>query len=95
MSEDTIKVKVREALYVNIDGKSTLSVINCQSILEQGTSFLACISERFIYLSVCVCVSVVRRYPVFLGRAHRSAQRQELHIQTVLQVNRTLYIGAR
>uniref|UniRef100_A0A3P8W4F9 Sema domain, transmembrane domain (TM), and cytoplasmic domain, (semaphorin) 6Ba n=1 Tax=Cynoglossus semilaevis TaxID=244447 RepID=A0A3P8W4F9_CYNSE len=38
--------------------------------------------------------SVVRRYPVFLGRAHRSAQRQELHIQTVLQVNRTLYIGA-
>ncbi|GLD69256.1 semaphorin-6B-like protein [Lates japonicus] len=42
-----------------------------------------------------VPVEVVRRYPVFLGRAHRSAQRQELHIQTVLQVNRTLYIGAR
>ncbi|KAF3858416.1 hypothetical protein F7725_011617 [Dissostichus mawsoni] len=40
-------------------------------------------------------MSVVRRYPVFLGRPHRSAQRQELHIQTVLQVNRTLYIGAR
>ncbi|XP_020779269.2 semaphorin-6B-like [Boleophthalmus pectinirostris] len=42
-----------------------------------------------------VPVEVVRRYPVFLGRAHRSAQRQELHIQTILQVNRTLYIGAR
>ncbi|XP_061550379.1 semaphorin-6B-like [Phycodurus eques] len=42
-----------------------------------------------------VPLEVVRRYPVFLGRAHRSAQRQELHIQTVLQVNRTLYIGAR
>uniref|UniRef100_A0A7N6BFX6 Sema domain-containing protein n=1 Tax=Anabas testudineus TaxID=64144 RepID=A0A7N6BFX6_ANATE len=42
-----------------------------------------------------VPVEVVRRYPVFLGRPHRSAQRQELHIQTVLQVNRTLYIGAR
>ncbi|XP_053294523.1 semaphorin-6B [Pleuronectes platessa] len=42
-----------------------------------------------------VPVEVMRRYPVFLGRAHRSAQRQELHIQTILQVNRTLYIGAR
>jgi hypothetical protein len=38
---------------------------------------------------------VVRRYPVFVGRAHPSALRQEMHIQTVLQVNRTLYIGAR
>lgn len=43
----------------------------------------------------CVFLPVVRRYPIFLGRAHRSAPRQELHIQTVLQVNRTLYIGAR
>ncbi|KAK0141397.1 Semaphorin-6B [Merluccius polli] len=40
-------------------------------------------------------LEVVRRYPVFVGRAHPSALRQELHIQTVLQVNRTLYIGAR
>ncbi|XP_055723696.1 semaphorin-6B-like [Salvelinus fontinalis] len=40
-------------------------------------------------------LEVVRRYPVFVGRAHHSSQRQELHIQTVLQVNRTLYIGAR
>ncbi|KAK3540167.1 hypothetical protein QTP70_027435, partial [Hemibagrus guttatus] len=39
---------------------------------------------------------VVRRYPVFLGRAHSSSVNQEpLHIQRVLQVNRTLYIGAR
>ncbi|XP_014025127.1 semaphorin-6B isoform X3 [Salmo salar] len=39
---------------------------------------------------------VVRRYPVFLGRPHRSSLRQEtLHIQRVLKVNRTLYIGAR
>ncbi|XP_033821355.1 semaphorin-6B [Periophthalmus magnuspinnatus] len=39
---------------------------------------------------------VVRRYPVFLGRPHRTWLRQEpLHIQRVLQVNRTLYIGAR
>ncbi|KAJ8271110.1 hypothetical protein GJAV_G00122870 [Gymnothorax javanicus] len=39
---------------------------------------------------------VVRRYPVFLGRAHRSSMRQEpLHIQSILQVNRTLYIGSR
>ncbi|XP_030640339.1 semaphorin-6B [Chanos chanos] len=39
---------------------------------------------------------VVRRYPVFLGRAHRSSLRQEpLHLQRILQVNRTLYIGAR
>ncbi|KAL1022950.1 hypothetical protein UPYG_G00034620 [Umbra pygmaea] len=39
---------------------------------------------------------VVRKYPVFLGRAHRSSLRQEpLHIQRVLKVNRTLYIGAR
>ncbi|ROL43660.1 Semaphorin-6B [Anabarilius grahami] len=39
---------------------------------------------------------VVRRYPVFVGRAHRSYTRQEpLYIQTVLKVNRTLYIGAR
>ncbi|KAK3513208.1 hypothetical protein QTP70_009743 [Hemibagrus guttatus] len=38
---------------------------------------------------------VARRYPVFLGRAHRSYMRQEpLYIQTVLKVNRTLYIGA-
>ncbi|XP_028833156.1 sema domain, transmembrane domain (TM), and cytoplasmic domain, (semaphorin) 6Ba isoform X2 [Denticeps clupeoides] len=37
-----------------------------------------------------------RRYPVFVGRAHRSYVLQEpLHIQTVLKVNRTLYIGAR
>uniref|UniRef100_W5K6Z6 Semaphorin 6B n=1 Tax=Astyanax mexicanus TaxID=7994 RepID=W5K6Z6_ASTMX len=36
-----------------------------------------------------------RRYPVFLGRAHRSYMRQEpLYIQSVLKVNRTLYIGA-
>ncbi|XP_047443216.1 semaphorin-6B [Mugil cephalus] len=39
---------------------------------------------------------VVRRYPVFLGRPHRTWMRQEpLHIQRILQVNRTLYIGAR
>ncbi|KAF3691023.1 Semaphorin-6B Semaphorin-Z [Channa argus] len=39
---------------------------------------------------------VVRRYPVFLGRPHQTWLRQEpLHIQRVLQVNRTLYIGAR
>ncbi|XP_049341673.1 semaphorin-6B isoform X1 [Astyanax mexicanus] len=39
---------------------------------------------------------VVRKYPVFLGRPHRSSLRQEpLHIQRILQVNRTLYIGAR
>ncbi|KAJ8274164.1 hypothetical protein COCON_G00087890 [Conger conger] len=39
---------------------------------------------------------VVRRYPVFLGRAHRSSLRQEpLHIQSILKVNRTLYIGSR
>ncbi|XP_051509857.1 semaphorin-6B-like isoform X2 [Myxocyprinus asiaticus] len=39
---------------------------------------------------------VVRRYPLFLGRPHRSSLRQEpLHIQRILQVNRTLYIGAR
>ncbi|XP_017562936.1 sema domain, transmembrane domain (TM), and cytoplasmic domain, (semaphorin) 6Ba [Pygocentrus nattereri] len=39
---------------------------------------------------------VARRYPVFLGRAHRSYMRQEpLYIQSVLKVNRTLYIGAR
>ncbi|TSQ01601.1 Semaphorin-6B [Bagarius yarrelli] len=39
---------------------------------------------------------VARRYPLFLGRAHRSYTRQEpLYIQTVLKVNRTLYIGAR
>ncbi|KAG7266572.1 hypothetical protein CRUP_011157 [Coryphaenoides rupestris] len=43
----------------------------------------------------CGLLCMVRRYPVFLGRAHPSALRQELHIQTVLQVNRTLYIGAR
>uniref|UniRef100_A0A3P8UPE6 Semaphorin 6B n=1 Tax=Cynoglossus semilaevis TaxID=244447 RepID=A0A3P8UPE6_CYNSE len=36
-----------------------------------------------------------RRYPVFLGRPHRTWLRQEpLHIQRILQVNRTLYIGA-
>ena len=51
--------------------------------------------------SVTVCfvshsLIVVRRYPVFLGRPHRSWLRQEpLHIQRILQVNRTLYIGAR
>ncbi|KAG5847800.1 hypothetical protein ANANG_G00130050 [Anguilla anguilla] len=39
---------------------------------------------------------VVRRYPVFVGRAHRSSLRQEpLHIQSILKVNRTLYIGSR
>ncbi|KAG5851282.1 hypothetical protein ANANG_G00091430 [Anguilla anguilla] len=39
---------------------------------------------------------VVRRYPVFLGRAHHSSMKQEpLHIQRILKVNRTLYIGAR
>uniref|UniRef100_H2MP97 Semaphorin-6B n=2 Tax=Oryzias latipes TaxID=8090 RepID=H2MP97_ORYLA len=39
---------------------------------------------------------VVRRYPVFLGRPHRTWLRHEpLHIQRILQVNRTLYIGAR
>ncbi|KAJ7993010.1 hypothetical protein DPEC_G00268010 [Dallia pectoralis] len=39
---------------------------------------------------------VVRKYPVFLGRPHRSSLRQEpLHIQRVLMVNRTVYIGAR
>ncbi|XP_030206025.1 semaphorin-6B [Gadus morhua] len=39
---------------------------------------------------------VVRRYPVFLGRPHVTSLRQEpLLIQRVLQVNRTLYIGAR
>ncbi|CAG01436.1 unnamed protein product [Tetraodon nigroviridis] len=38
---------------------------------------------------------VVRRHPVFLGRPHRTWLRQEpLHIQRILQVNRTLYIGA-
>ncbi|XP_048844856.1 semaphorin-6B-like isoform X1 [Brienomyrus brachyistius] len=43
-----------------------------------------------------VPTDVVRRYPVFLGRAHRSSTRQErLHIQRILKVNRTLYIGAR
>ncbi|KAJ8378696.1 hypothetical protein AAFF_G00237450 [Aldrovandia affinis] len=39
---------------------------------------------------------VVRWYPVFLGRAHRSSLRQEpLHIQSLLLLNRTLYIGSR
>ncbi|TNM87321.1 hypothetical protein fugu_005542 [Takifugu bimaculatus] len=39
---------------------------------------------------------VVRRHPVFLGRPHRTWLRQEpLHIQRILQINRTLYIGAR
>lgn len=39
---------------------------------------------------------VVRRHPVFLGRPHRSSLRQEpLHIQRILKVNRTLYVGAR
>ncbi|XP_077573377.1 semaphorin-6B [Stigmatopora nigra] len=39
---------------------------------------------------------VSRRYPVFVGRPHHTWQRQEpLHIQRVIQVNRTLYIGAR
>ncbi|KAI9547645.1 Semaphorin-6B [Dissostichus eleginoides] len=39
---------------------------------------------------------VVRRHAVFLGRPHRTWLRQEpLHIQRILQVNRTLYIGAR
>ncbi|KAG5276317.1 hypothetical protein AALO_G00130550 [Alosa alosa] len=39
---------------------------------------------------------VVRRHPVFLGRAHRSSLRLEpLHVQRILKVNRTLYIGAR
>ncbi|KAF7695608.1 hypothetical protein HF521_007331 [Silurus meridionalis] len=39
---------------------------------------------------------VVRRYPVFLGRAHGLSVNQEpLHIQRVLQINRTLYITAR
>lgn len=61
------------------------------TILEQDTEFL----DVLVSTSHSVFMSVVRRYPVFLGRAHRSAQRQELHIQTVLQVNRTLYIGAR
>ncbi|KAK1896760.1 Semaphorin-6B [Dissostichus eleginoides] len=38
---------------------------------------------------------VVRRHAVFLGRPHRTWLRQEpLHIQRILQVNRTLYIGA-
>lgn len=47
-------------------------------------------------VSVCFSVTVVRRYPVFLGRPHRTWLRQEpLHIQRVLQINRTLYIGAR
>uniref|UniRef100_A0A3B5LQF7 Sema domain, transmembrane domain (TM), and cytoplasmic domain, (semaphorin) 6Bb n=1 Tax=Xiphophorus couchianus TaxID=32473 RepID=A0A3B5LQF7_9TELE len=37
----------------------------------------------------------VRRYPVFLGRPHQTWLRQEpLHIQRIIQVNRTLYIGA-
>ncbi|XP_026880865.2 sema domain, transmembrane domain (TM), and cytoplasmic domain, (semaphorin) 6Ba [Electrophorus electricus] len=39
---------------------------------------------------------VARHYPVFLGRAHRSYVRHEsLYVQSVLRVNRTLYIGAR
>ncbi|KAL4608121.1 semaphorin-6B-like [Arapaima gigas] len=39
---------------------------------------------------------VVRRHAVFLGRPHRSSPRQEpLHVQRILKVNRTLYIGAR
>ncbi|XP_061634602.1 semaphorin-6B-like isoform X3 [Phyllopteryx taeniolatus] len=39
---------------------------------------------------------VSRRYPVFLGRPHHTWQRRDpLHIQRVIQVNRTLYIGAR
>ncbi|CDQ74231.1 unnamed protein product [Oncorhynchus mykiss] len=43
-----------------------------------------------------ISIEVVHRYPVFLGRPHRSSLRQEpLHIQRVLKVNRTLYIGAR
>lgn len=41
-------------------------------------------------------LTVVRRYPVFLGRPHKTWLRQEpLHVQRILQVNRTLYIGAR
>ncbi|MBN3325120.1 SEM6A protein, partial [Atractosteus spatula] len=47
-------------------------------------------------MALCVSPSAARRYPVFLGRPHRSAVRQEpLLIQRILQVNRTLYIGAR
>ncbi|XP_062854905.1 semaphorin-6B [Trichomycterus rosablanca] len=43
-----------------------------------------------------VPTEVVRKYPVFLGKAHRSSLVQEpLHVQRVLQVNRTLYIGTR
>ncbi|XP_058870087.1 semaphorin-6B isoform X2 [Acipenser ruthenus] len=43
-----------------------------------------------------VPVGAVRQYPVFVGRSQGSVLRQEpLHIQRILQVNRTLYIGAR
>ncbi|MGH0182608.1 UNVERIFIED_CONTAM: hypothetical protein FKN15_009398 [Acipenser sinensis] len=42
-----------------------------------------------------VPVGAVRQYPVFVGRSQGSVLRQEpLHIQRILQVNRTLYIGA-
>ncbi|TRY81643.1 hypothetical protein DNTS_025970, partial [Danionella cerebrum] len=68
-----------------------------------------CLLQVFAVLQLAVCsfpeepgplisapAEVLRRYPVFLGRAHRSYTRQEpLYIQTVLRVNRTLYIGAR
>lgn len=54
------------------------------------------LSQPFPFIFDFSLHAVVRRYPVFLGRPHRSSPRQEpLHIQRVLQVNRTLYIGAR
>lgn len=57
-------------------------------------SFL--LRDGWMSLMSSLWFSVVRRHPVFLGRPHRTWLRQEpLHIQRILQVNRTLYIGAR
>ena len=72
MSEGTIKVKGRKVLRVNIDGKSTRSVLNCQCIL--GTSFL------FLYVfSSFTCVSCAEVSSVFGQTASFSSETGAAH----------------
>lgn len=85
------------------EGGTILKPVWCIAL---NSSNIILISFLFVFFNLFICFScflplslsppVARRYPVFLGRAHRSYIRQEpLYIETVLKVNRTLYIGAR
>ncbi|KAI4896222.1 hypothetical protein NFI96_008335, partial [Prochilodus magdalenae] len=94
----TVRFEESRGTYRCVFAPATAAMVTSTPFLPMLLAFLrlaACSFPEEPGPLISAPAEVARRYPVFLGRAHRSYTRQEpLYIQTVLKVNRTLYIGA-